>query len=183
MTPPSPSLTLKIQERTELYSYPQELADHPARPNSKIFWIGLTAYVVSFLLPAITGPTLQAPYAYGYHCAIYSLSIGLDQMLIPHHDQAVMTLTTAIGLFSSGMINVAVLAILGLTFCKASAKLTITYLKYVALILLPSCWFIFHAERLVPVVGYYLWTGGILLLIFGKAAQSPDSTRKHLAPI
>jgi hypothetical protein len=161
-----------------LYTYPQELADHPARPNSKIFWIGLTAYVVSFLLPAITGPTLQAPYAYGYHCAIYSLSIGLEQMLIPHHGQAVMTLTTAIALFSSGMINVAVLAILGLNFLKASAKLTITYLKYVALILLPSCWFVFHAQRFVPVVGYYLWTGGMLVLIFAGSHQSADQRGK-----
>lgn len=79
-----------------------------------------------------------------------------------------MTLTEAIARFLSGMINVVLFLILGLTFLKPSMKWTIKVLKCVAPLLLPSCWVVFVSEPMTPLAGYYVWTLGILILVFGN---------------
>jgi len=71
----------------------------------------------------------------------------------------------------SGWINpVFLLLLLSLLIGKTPRLSRIS--RYVFLLMLPFCWIVFLKQDMYPLQGYFLWTGGMLLVLFSSALES-----------
>lgn len=136
----------------------------------KLFWTGLTIYVVSFVIPAVGGEAIRSGPAFGYHCAFYSLLLPPGQAISLVQGGAgatIMAPMEMLALFGSGMINVLFFAATVLILLKRPLRAQGILLKFVVISMLPLCWVVFHDEKLYPLLGYFMWTSGMLMVLLG----------------
>jgi hypothetical protein len=48
-------------------------------------------------------------------------------------------------------------------------------LRNVILLMLPFCWIVFLYRHIYPREGYFLWTGGMLLVLFSSELENRQS--------
>lgn len=122
--------------------------------------IGFAVFVGAFFLPALAGGA--AP-GYFYAWITLILPWGHDGMNMlreqPMQYAAVLL---------AGLINPLFLVTLPLIAFKKLPRATLV-LSILVLLMLPSCWVIFHHENFHPGKGHFLWiTGMLLVLIAGR---------------
>jgi hypothetical protein len=133
------------------------------------FSVGLLIYVASFWLTAIVGPgvgTLKPP-------SIASLAI--DSLLIPMihiHQYSFgvfledLTLKN-VSFASVGWINPIFLITMVLVLVDKTPRLS-TILRFIVLLFVLLCWIALIYRDFYPREGYFLWTAGILLVLFSR---------------
>ena len=110
--------------------------------------------------------------AFGYFCAFFSLWTALSELMSRlHGSYTIMGLTENIALFGSGTINILFLIALYLILSTRSRPVMLFFLKAFILVLFPLCWVVFHYEKMYPFWGYFLWTIGMLLVLFKSRGQ------------
>ncbi|HET6841089.1 MAG TPA: hypothetical protein VFK06_05295 [Candidatus Angelobacter sp.] len=122
--------------------------------------IGFAVFVGAFFLPALVGGA--AP-GYFYAWITLVLPWGHDGMNMlreqPMQYAAVLL---------AGLINPLFLVTLLLIALKKLPRTTLV-LSILVVLMLPSCWVIFHHENFHPGKGHFLWiTGMLLVLIAGR---------------
>ena len=133
------------------------------------FFAGLLIYVASLWLAAIVGPgvgTVKPPSV---------ASLAIDSLLVPTfyiHQYSfgvfLEDLTLKNVSFSSvGWINPIFLITMILMLVDKTPRLT-TIFRYIVLLLVPLCWVALIYRDVYPREGYFLWTAGILLVLFSK---------------
>jgi hypothetical protein len=129
-----------------------------------ILWIGLSLYVVSFFLVAVTVWSPSLGILRGYECA-------LNTLLGPWTEEArsdgwarfkdfekVCTLV-------AGWINPVFLLALIAGWIGRPRRLA-SILRIVVLAMIPFCWAIFRYESLYPREGHFVWIAGMLIALF-----------------
>jgi hypothetical protein len=71
----------------------------------------------------------------------------------------------------TGLINPAFLITVVLRLCAANSRL-VSILKFATILMLPSCWIVFYGQKLYPREGYFIWTIGMLLVLFPELVRS-----------
>jgi hypothetical protein len=139
----------------------------------KVFWVGLSIYVASFFLPSIEGTVVRSGPALEFHCAFYSISLGLSETAnaLRSNGSALAGPSAPFSLLASGMINILFVVVVGLTLSGRLGRRQIIFLTCLLVLLFPFCWVVFFEEKLHPLVGYFLWMAGMLTVLFtGKVA-------------
>jgi hypothetical protein len=146
-------------------------------PQSKLWWTGLAIYLISHVLPAIEGPVVRSGQAFGFYCAFYSLFFSAGQAVsLLRHEPAIMKPVSVFALFASGMLNVFFVAATLLIVRGRSPQPVEILFKSLVILMVPFCWVVFHYEDFYPIFGYYLWTLGMLLVLFaGRPAAEASS--------
>ncbi|HEY0704120.1 MAG TPA: hypothetical protein VGD60_15225 [Candidatus Acidoferrales bacterium] len=145
-------------------------------PQTRVFWIGLTIYLLSFIIPAVDGEIVQSGPAFGFYCAFYSLFLAPGEILqMAHGDASIMTPLGAFSLMASGLINVVFLISTGIClFSRVRRSLQIV-LKCFVVALFPFCWIVFREENLHPLWGYFLWAIGMLMVVFFEKSATSET--------
>src|SRR5262245_59111370 len=129
-----------------------------------ILLIGFLVYVGSFFLIAVKESGQNASGFRGYWCAYTTLQAPWG------HSGLEVLREKPLEYFAwlfSGWINPFFLAALVASLIKPAGRLAAT-LRIVTLLMLPACWLVFHMEHVRPYTGYFLWTGGMLLVLFSS---------------
>ena len=138
--------------------------------NRVIFWLGLAAYLASFLLVGMVSPgnaATRGPIR-GYTCAWATIvgpwlfasmwTKGIWPIVIP-------------ALVISGLINPVFLgAVIALL---RQRRHSFVVLRIIVLAMLPFCWISFLLFH--PREGYFLWTMGMLLVLFSGPRTHPTT--------
>jgi hypothetical protein len=135
-----------------------------------LLMIGFAIFVGAFFLPALAGG--GAP-GYFYAWITLFLPWGHDGMNMlreqPMQYAAVLL---------AGLINPVFLVTLLLIALKKLPRATLV-LSILVLLMLPSCWVIFHHENFHPGKGHFLWIAGMLLVLIagwlGAARRGPQT--------
>jgi len=136
--------------------------------RSTLFWTGLGLYVVSFALVAVVDSPLVGNLR-GWYCAYVSLLNPItDADTLRTHSPSNIIEYIAIGV--SGLINPLFL----LWIFKRWKRLRIALLS-----MMPFCWVVFYIDRQHPREGYFLWTLGMLLVLFSDRRRSPQLQPRH----
>src|ERR1700722_7374343 len=145
-------------------------------PQPKVFWIGLTIYLVSFLVPAVGGAAVLSGPALGFYCAFYSLFLAAGEIIsMAHRDATIFGDTETLSLLASGLINILFLIAASMFLFGRSNRTHPVVLKFLVPLLFPFCWVVFHYEKLYPLFGYFLWMIGILMVLFSvKPVEEQD---------
>jgi hypothetical protein len=129
-----------------------------------VFLIGLLLYIGSFFLTAVkeSGSDSSASGYRGYTCAYVALLSpwGSDGMR--------MLRQGALDYFAilfSGWINPLFLLTAAMLWAKPHGRAG-AFLRILVVLMLPACWIVFHNEHLGPWTGYWLWTAGMLAVMF-----------------
>jgi hypothetical protein len=145
-----------------------------AAHQPRLFWIGLFIYVASFFLAAV-GQSLPGSRSIpGYSCAFFAL---VDPIQSPLHRYGGIYEHKEFEYYSmivSGSINLAILGFVGLIVCGHKSWVA-NVLRILVPFMIPFCWVVFHYQKFYPREGYFLWTLGILLVLF-------SNQRKWLTP-
>jgi hypothetical protein len=133
------------------------------------FAVGLLIYVASFWLTAIVGPgvgTLRPPSVASL--ALNSLLIPLSYIQLYSFGVFLEDLTIKNVSFASvGWINPILLITMIIMLVGKTPKLS-TILRCIVLLLVPLCWIALIYRDVYPREGYFLWTAGILLVLFSR---------------
>lgn len=132
-----------------------------------IILAGLAIYITSYFLSAVS----DNGGVHGYLCAWITLAMpwSRDGMNVLREQPL-----QYFSILFSGWINLVFLIILALLIRRKKRWTNI--FTVVLVLLFPFCWIVFAQEHLHPVVGYYLWILGMLLVVFsGKLSGSPDA--------
>ena len=133
--------------------------------------VGIAIFVVAFFLPAVrgaeTGPG-SGPYI-GWTCAVVAISASAG---IPHlftagamHDKETLG---ALCIILSGWIN----PLVGLYLLFSIWKKLVVVRRVVAVAMLVgmvATWVFFVKAPMYPLIGHYLWIGGILIVLSPEA--------------
>lgn len=126
--------------------------------------IGLAVFVVSFWLVAVKEARSGGASFIGYRCALLTLTApwghGAPEML---HDKP----GEYFAWLFSGWINPFFLAAMLASLIKPAGRLAAA-LRILTILMFPACWIVFHMEHLRPYTGYFLWTGGMVLVLFSS---------------
>jgi len=140
----------------------------------KTKWIlvlaGLVLFTVSFFLTAVkeASASPSASGFPGYLCAYTAL-------LSPWGSDGLRMLRQGpleyFAILFSGWINPVFLITLVLLLVKPNGRLG-AILRIVTVLMFAACWIVFYNEHLRPRIGYFVWTGAMLLALFaGKLAK------------
>ena len=146
------------------------------RSGRTVFWLGLLLYTASFFLPMSVGWGIFAserPSVAG--CAV-------DWFFFPwiyaHLNSMGNFLTDApienVSIAVSGWIN-PVFGIAWLFQVVGKTHQLTKMLRNVILLMLPFCWIVFLSRHVYPREGYFLWTGGMLLVLFSSELENRQS--------
>ena len=127
-----------------------------------IILAGLAIYVTSFFLSCLRGVGVFK----GYFCALHTLTLPWehDGLNLLHH-QPFMYFSILLSGWINPLFVIVTVLIVVLILLKKRSRL-IPILTAVLVLMMPFCWFIFVNEHLTPREGYYLWTLGMLLVVF-----------------
>jgi hypothetical protein len=130
-------------------------------------WVGLVAYAASFFLSFAGGRGVYTPKPpTGADCAIEWFFF--PWVYIHWHDvdsfwkdAPIQNASVAI----SGLINPVFFLSVLVLLARKTPQLT-RILRYLILLMLPFCWVVFLSKELYPREGYFLWIGGMVLVLF-----------------
>jgi hypothetical protein len=126
--------------------------------------VAITIYVASFFVSAVgrVYGGRVSPSIVGYKCASMTLlSPWTPEGLKSFPENPLLF----IALISSGWINLVFLVSIGFLLKKGANSATTT-LRAALLLMIPACWIVFYQEHATPGLGYFLWTGGMVVAIF-----------------
>ena len=126
---------------------------HSSTPRLQIArYLGIALFAIAFFLPAV-GDSADKPF-YGWQCAWFTLTLlGTVQ------DTAFSELLV---IFTAAASPIAAVCIV-LAFWKKPARVRLWFAPILVACLLAAQIFLIQAS-LIPLVGHYLWTIGILLI-------------------
>jgi hypothetical protein len=145
--------------------------------SRKVLLVAMIIFVGSFFLPAIwlshaTPSTLE-----GYWCAYVSIAY-------PWTHDGLKDLGSGqvqyVAILLSGWINPLFLITMVLFLREKTGKLGRT-LRTVVLFLLPACWVVFFLEHVYPFVGYFVWTGAMLVALFSNSISARSDKQEQIA--
>jgi hypothetical protein len=156
------------------------------RAERLAFWAGFLLYAVSLLLPAVAGRGVYTPELPSV--AGWTLDWFLYPLIYIHLHSAGDFFTAGpienLSIAISGWINPAFLFTVLLSLVGKTPILTRVF-RNTVIVMMPFCWIAFRYSGVYPREGYFLWTGGMLLVLLSSkitAPQSaPDSTRPMVA--
>ena len=123
--------------------------------------LGFAVYAASFPLVAVKETGSGGASFIGYRCALLTLTApwgqGAPEML---HDKP----GEYFAWLFSGWINPFFIAAMVASLVRPKGRIA-AILRIVTLLMFAACWFVFYMERLRPHTGYFLWTGGMLLVL------------------
>jgi hypothetical protein len=123
--------------------------------------VGICIFVVAFFLPAIRYSSSVFDNLYGWDCA--RTAIQATPHLFEKSDSD-MPFFENLLLAMSGWINPLIL--LYVSFCFAPKFFRVRRILAVAiLVCMAATWIFFAVEHLVPLIGHFLWIGGVLLIL------------------
>jgi hypothetical protein len=132
--------------------------------NRVVAWIGFLAYVASFFLIAVRETTATASNAgfEGYWCAYIALvrPWGHGGMEILRDNPL-----SYFSILLSGWINPVFLITAVMLWVKPHGRAG-AFLRIVTILLFPAVWLVFREIELRPRAGYWLWTAGMLVVLF-----------------
>ena len=136
---------------------------------SKIFWVGLLIYFVSFSLRAV-GDSISDPNGLrGINCAWVALALPLNDL---HHwmlggPQPVFSLFESLCLLVSGLINPLFVVTLIFGLDRRYDRLA-SQLRIAVVLIIPFCWVFFSLDHQLPLAGHFVWVAGILVTMFSE---------------
>ena len=141
--------------------------------NRLCFWGGFSLYLVSFWLTAVSGQHgVLAPESPSI--ADWAFDTFLTPLMFIHMQSAgtlVEDLTIAkVSFFLNGWVNPAFLLVVFLMLLDKIPRLT-RVLRYVLLPMIAFCWITLLYQHAHPREGYFLWTIGMLLVLFSSELQ------------
>jgi hypothetical protein len=124
------------------------------------FGAAIVAYALSFGLIGVSRGGASIPGAY---CA----SVALSMLVSPIVNSRFFETKAAvyIPLLIIGWINIAFLACLTIRWRSGKGR-AFKILRIITLLMIPSCWIVFHNEQLHPREGHVLWVVGMVLALF-----------------
>jgi len=127
---------------------------------------GLAIYITSYFLVAVS----ENGGVHGYLCAWITLAMpwGHDGMNVLREQPL-----QYFSILFSGWINLVFLVTVVLLLRRKNRWANI--FTVVLVLLFPFCWIVFVQEHLHPVLGYYLWILGMLLVVVGGRAGGPSA--------
>jgi hypothetical protein len=131
--------------------------------------VAMAIYVASFFVSAVgrVYGGRVSPDIVGYECASMTL-------LSPWTPDALKSFPENpllfIALVFSGWINLVFLVAIGFLLKKRITSAT-TMLRTALLLMMPACWIVFYQEHATPGLGYFLWTGGMVVAIFSVSLE------------
>jgi hypothetical protein len=132
--------------------------------NRVVALIGFLAYVASFFLIAVRETTATSDNAgfVGYRCAFIALVSpwGHSGMEILHENPL-----GYFGVLLSGWINPVFLVTAAMLWARPHGRAG-AFLRIVLILMLPAVWLVFREMQLRPRAGYWLWTAGMLVVLF-----------------
>jgi hypothetical protein len=133
------------------------------------FSVGLLIYVASFWLTAIAGPGVGTPKPPSLALlAIYSLIVPLSYIHQYSFGSLLEDLTIKnVSFISVGWINPIFLITMILVLVDKTPRLS-AILRFIVLLFVPLCWIALIYRDVYPREGYFLWTAGILLVLFSR---------------
>ena len=123
------------------------------RSGRTVFWVGFLIYIVSFFLSFVGGRGVYTP----------KQPSGSDTFL---EDAPIGNVSITI----SGLVNPAFLLAVIFLLVGKTPQLS-RALRYVILLMLPFCWVVFADQHVYPREGYFLWTSGMLLVLFSSELE------------
>lgn len=133
------------------------------------FWVGFLIYGASFWLTAIVGPgvgALKPPSVASlaidsllipvFHIHQYSFGVFLEDLTIKN-----------VSFASVGWINPIFLITMVLMLVNKTLRITLIF-RWIVLLIVPLCWIALIYRDVFPREGYFLWTAGILLVLFSR---------------
>jgi hypothetical protein len=161
-------------------------ADHAMRDPRSLLRIGIGAYLVSFLLVAIS------PGTRGLVCAILAL---LGPFIAPDAPSGAAQFFDGnpfgyVALSVSGFINIAFPLAMFLKFERYD--LSFAAARIAVLVTIPFSWMVFVLLPVFPREGHVLWVSGMLLALFSEeiaarrrasgSSRGPESSAPHSGP-
>ena len=150
------------------------------RKNWILVIVGMALWVGSFFLVAVQ--EANTPYGgsgyRGYLCAFITL------INVWGHDAMAMLRETPVEYFStllSGWINPVFLITLMASLVRPKGRLAVV-LRIVFLLMLPACWIVFYKMKLYPREGYFVWTAGMLLVMFAAPGARVSREPEEIGP-
>jgi hypothetical protein len=143
------------------------------RSGRTVFWLGFLIYAASLFLSFVGGPGVYTPkpdsgadWAFDWFFLPW-IYVHLHSMGNFLTDAPIENVSIAI----SGWINpVFFLTVLFLVVGKTPRLSKV--LRYVILLMLPFCWIVFLYRHVYPREGYFLWAGGMLLVLFSSELEN-----------
>src|ERR1700686_5520920 len=134
------------------------------RSGRTVFWLGLLLYAASFILSFVGGRGVYTPKPpSGADCAF-------DWFFFPWIYVHFHSMTIAI----SGWINRFFFLAVLLQVIGKTLELT-RILRNVIRLMFPFCWIVFLHQHVHPRGGYFLWIGGMLLVLFSSQVENRRS--------
>jgi len=132
--------------------------------NRVVALIGFLVYVASFFLIAVRETTASSSNSGfpGYLCAYLALVSPWG------HSGMEMLRENPLGYFSvlvSGWINLVFLVTAAMLWAKPHGRAG-AFMRIVLILMLPAVWLAFKEMQLRPRAGYWLWTAGMLVVLF-----------------
>ena len=134
-----------------------------------VLLVAMAIYVASFFVSAVgrVYGGRVSPSIVGYECAsVALLSPWTADGLKSFPENPLLF----IGLVFSGWINLVFMVAMGFLLKKRTAGAT-TMLRTALLLMMPACWIVFYQEHATPGLGYFLWTGGMVVAIFSMSLE------------
>jgi hypothetical protein len=121
------------------------------------FGAATVAYALSFGLIGVSRGGASA----------YCASVALSMLVSPIVNSRFFETKAAvyIPLLIIGWINIAFLACLTIRWRSGKGR-AFKILRIMTLLMIPSCWIVFHNEHLYPREGHVLWVVGMVLALF-----------------
>jgi hypothetical protein len=151
-----------------------------ASDQPRLFKIGLLLYGISFFLPSI-GEFHTGGYTPGYGCAYFTLSFSWEQAQVWIH--GVPEISKPIDYFSIlaiGWMN-PIFVTAALLLAKNRLQRFTNILGTILVCMMPLCWVVFLYHSLYPREGYFLWTIGMLQVLFSKKSASLEAVESSVS--
>jgi hypothetical protein len=141
----------------------------------KMFMAGLLCYVVSFFLVAVDKRPTPEPQP-GWNVALLAFAAPITKADNPAQPVgwAGRVRFQYVAIKISGLINVVfILAVtLGLS-AQHGPRVAFKGLRILVILMMPFCWIAFRGEQFYPREGYFLWTLGMMFVLFSERLGRP----------
>jgi hypothetical protein len=130
--------------------------------------VGFCIFVAAFFLPAVrdSGPISSSSNIFkGWECA--KITITATFQMEAYESSGFLAIM-------SGWINPMIMLYLGFTFARKFARVR-RILAIAILVCMLATWIYFAVERLVPMIGHFLWIAGALLILCAEAIDRERS--------
>jgi hypothetical protein len=150
---------------------------------SRLFWLGLIIFTVSFFLVAL-GETSASPGTqpfFGFYCARFSFCYPWVEArdVLFHNVPPLFGPLAYASLLVSGWISPLFLLVVFLDLTDARPRLALI-LRMVILGMIPLAWFFaFYEIRAYPREGHFLWVLGMLFAMYPRAFSPGGPTSSH----